>query len=220
MQGPFINLEYMFYKVYTWIFGVPSHSTGDKVMGINTQGLDISGSSDMYLSSDGGLIHAVNGSDMSFVIMIFKNILGFITFLFIIGLGYVIVRINELYKEIKKKSTFVEPTYVPQTIINERWEVVLHHVASANPSDWRIAIIEADNILDDMVKRMGYEGQDLGERLRAVEPSDFLSIQSAWEAHKVRNKIAHEGLGFTVTQREARRIIGLYEQVFREFEYI
>ena len=109
---------------------------------------------------------------------------------------------------------------MPQTIINERWEVVLHHVASANPSDWRIAIIEADNILDDMVKRMGYEGQDLGERLRAVEPSDFLSIQSAWEAHKVRNKIAHEGLGFTVTQREARRIIGLYEQVFREFEYI
>ncbi|NTV22457.1 MAG: hypothetical protein HGB03_02705 [Candidatus Yonathbacteria bacterium] len=211
--GPFINLEYVFYKVYTWIFGVPS-GTGET----GTLGGD--GGAGTISMGDGGLVNTGNGVDIEMLVEILKNILGFITLLLIIGLGFIIVRIWELHKEMKKKPTFAEPEHVEKTKENERWEVVRMHVASSVPSDWRMAIIEADNILDDMVKRMGYEGKDLGERLRAVEPSDFLSIQSAWEAHKVRNKIAHEGLGFEISQREAKRVIDLYEQVFREFEYI
>ncbi len=103
---------------------------------------------------------------------------------------------------------------------NVRWEQILKHVASENPNDWRLAIIEADIILDEMVKSMGYAGESLGERLKRVEQSDFNSIEAAWEAHKVRNRIAHSGSDFILTQREARRIISLYEQVFREFEYL
>lgn len=103
---------------------------------------------------------------------------------------------------------------------NVRWEQILLHVASENPNDWRLAIIEADIILDEMVKSMGYAGASLGERLKRIEQSDFTSIEAAWEAHKVRNRIAHSGSDFILTQREARRIISLYEQVFREFEYL
>jgi hypothetical protein len=75
-------------------------------------------------------------------------------------------------------------------------------------------------MLEDILVRMGYDGDSIADRLRAVEPSDFTHIQSAWEAHKVRNKIAHEGVNFTVTQREARRVIELYRKVFEEFRYI
>ncbi len=103
---------------------------------------------------------------------------------------------------------------------NDKWEKILEHIASENPNDWRLAIIEADIILDEMVKSMGYQGESLGERLKRVEQSDFNSIEAAWEAHKVRNRIAHSGSDFVLTQREARRIISLYEQVFREFEYL
>ena len=83
------------------------------------------------------------------------------------------------------------------------------HLDSANPAEWRLAILEADNMLDEMIRRIGYKGENLGERLKAVEPSDFESINSAWEAHKVRNKIAHEGSEFFLSHREARRIVGL-----------
>ena len=103
---------------------------------------------------------------------------------------------------------------------NERWEQIVVHVNSENPNDWRLAIIEADIILDELVKSMGYRGQSLGERMKGIEQSDFTSIEAAWEAHKVRNRIAHSGSDYILTQREARRIIGLYEQVFKEFEYI
>jgi hypothetical protein len=56
--------------------------------------------------------------------------------------------------------------------------------------------------------------------MKSIEKSDFNSIDMAWEAHKIRNSIAHEGSDFLLNQREAKRVIGLYEIVFREFRYI
>jgi len=103
---------------------------------------------------------------------------------------------------------------------NIRWERVEELVSSSEPGNWRLAILEADIILTDIVSRMGYEGETLGDRLKQVEKSDFITLDQAWEAHKIRNTIAHEGGDFILTQREARRVVGLYEEVFREFHYI
>src|SRR5690606_1487074 len=75
------------------------------------------------------------------------------------------------------------------TISDHRWFDIVQKIDSENPSDWNVAIIEADKILDDLMKKMGYPGDNLGERLKAVERSDFLTLDSAWQAHKVRNSI-------------------------------
>ena len=75
-------------------------------------------------------------------------------------------------------------------------------------------------MLDEMLQRMGYRGESVGDKLKTIEESDFTSINEAWEAHKVRNQIAHRGSDFLITQREARRVADLYKRVFEEFRYI
>ena len=75
-------------------------------------------------------------------------------------------------------------------------------------------------MLDEMLDSVGYRGETMGDKLKSVEKSDFLTLDLAWEAHKIRNAIAHEGAEFTIDQREARRVISLYERVFQEFEFI
>ncbi len=103
---------------------------------------------------------------------------------------------------------------------NKRWKNIEYLVATHNSNDWRQAIIEADVILDEMLDRMGYEGNSIGEKLKKVEPSDFLTLNFAWEAHKVRNRIAHAGSGFVMSKDEAERVIDMYRKVFDEFYYI
>jgi uncharacterized membrane protein len=103
---------------------------------------------------------------------------------------------------------------------NRRWENIQSLINSYNSNDWKQAIIESDTILDEMVQKMGYKGDSLGERLKQVEQSDFTSINQAWEAHKIRNRIAHSGSNFVMSKDEAERVIGLYKQVFSEFYYI
>ncbi|MCU0660377.1 MAG: hypothetical protein MUD00_02070 [Candidatus Pacebacteria bacterium] len=118
------------------------------------------------------------------------------------------------------KGVTVAQADIPDRKKNPKWEHVLALGFSANPTDWRFAIIEADTMLDELLKVLGYQGENLGERLKAVDKADFKTLQMAWEAHLVRNKIAHEGSDFKLDQDEARRILGLYERVFVEFSYI
>lgn len=103
--------------------------------------------------------------------------------------------------------------------VNTKWMNLVRKTDSDNPADWNLAIIEADKILDEIVKKMSLPGENLGERLKAVEPSDFLTLNDAWKAHKIRNSIAHES-DFVLTRRDAQKTLRLYENVFKEFGYL
>jgi len=117
-------------------------------------------------------------------------------------------------KAVKSQLPGIEP------VLNNKWQDVIVHINSANPSDWKLAILECDIMLSDILEKMGYMQVSIGDKLKSIEPSDFTNIEAAWEAHKIRNQIAHEGSEFMISEREAKRVIGLYELVFREFNYI
>ncbi len=132
---------------------------------------------------------------------------------------YVTVRTNQIRaREAQRIKAAIPKAMQPKR--NERWDKVLDHVSSDNPNDWRLAIIEADIMLDEVVTRMGYQGATLGDRLKQVTRGDLRTLDAAWEAHRVRNQIAHEGSDYILTQREARRVVELYGSVFEELRYI
>lgn len=116
--------------------------------------------------------------------------------------------------------TFGVQEQTPTGPKNQRWERVKDLINSHNTNDWRQAIIEADIILEEMLDRMGYEGESIGDKLKQIEESDFVTLNKAWEAHKIRNHIAHRGGDFLFSKSEAERVIKLYEQVFEEFYFI
>lgn len=153
-----------------------------------------------------------------FVSLIFSSVL-------IIFIAYVIFLLNRIYssqikllrpiKSVEKKEGEGE-----SAVKNDKWNKIMEHIESENANDWRLAILEADIILGEMLDKMGYRGEGIGEQLKSVEKSDFTTIDDAWEAHKVRNLIAHEGASFIITEREAKRVIELYRKVFEEHGYI
>jgi uncharacterized membrane protein len=108
---------------------------------------------------------------------------------------------DEYYRGMKKHS---------------RLEEVFMHSVSEDPNDWKLAIIEADVILDSVLKDRGYVGNSLGERLRNISPRQMKTLDDAWEAHKVRNQIAHAGADFVLTRRIAEETINRYQRVFTE----
>lgn len=130
-------------------------------------------------------------------------------------------------KEVAKKDAKIFDTVISpaadteeKPIKNDRWERILEYINSETPDDWKLAILDADVILDKMMTKSGYAGDSLGEKLKQVEKSDFHTINDAWEAHKIRNMIAHEGSGIILTKRTAKKAIDSYRKVFEEFHYI
>jgi len=103
---------------------------------------------------------------------------------------------------------------------NPRWQYILTLVESPNDSDWRVAIIEADSMMEEALKEKGISGDTVSDLLDGAKDSGYRSIQDAWEAHLVRNKIAHEGLDFSISQFEARRTIKMFQNFFEELRVI
>ena len=103
---------------------------------------------------------------------------------------------------------------------NARWEHVKTLAGGTNPSEWREAILEADIMLDEFLTRRGAPGATVAEKLRTLDQADFRSLRDAWEAHRVRNQIAHEGSDFALSDSLTQRTIAHYEAAFREFGVI
>lgn len=144
--------------------------------------------------------------------------------LFFIGFIYAKIRLGQIYEINEQNMRDAEAIWAERHRVggtrNARWDSIQQKVAENNPESWRIAIIEADIMLDEVLTNAGYVGQSLGEKLKTANPQSFTTIQDAWEAHKVRNEIAHVGSDFVLTQKTARETLLRFERVFKEFDVI
>ena len=146
----------------------------------------------------------------------------FVSVIFIICIVYAVERLKYIRRKEdevlnRKVDMGFEEVEKANSVILNKWNGVTTKIESDNESDWRQAIIEADIILGDILTTEGYKGEGIGEQLRRVDKADFHTLDQAWEAHKIRNLIAHEGSSHPLNKYEARRIINLYHQVFKEF---
>lgn len=107
---------------------------------------------------------------------------------------------------------------VPKTQL--RWNRIREQIASGDEKQWRLAILEADIMLSELLDVQGYKGETMADKLKQVTRTNFNTVDQAWEAHQVRNRIAHEGSTLHLDERLARRTISMYEHVFREFKFV
>ena len=167
-----------------------------------------------------------SGGESNFTngIKVFFSIL---SIFFITVIAYCIIRMFEIRKKEHHHMMSTINRYLSaeaDTTVHKarsEWEAIQDHLASESDENWRLAIIEADRILESLMEEQGFLGDTLGDKLdEAGKVGKIVSIPKAWEAHKVRNQIAHEGMSFNLSKREATRVLGLYEDVFKELGYL
>lgn len=143
-------------------------------------------------------------------------------FIALISLGVIVYCLIRIYELRKREQEVYGPIHVAKEEgpRNPRWAHIQRLMQSPSQNDWRQAIIEADILLDDLLSVQGYHGASVGEKLKQVQSSDLDSLHDAWQAHDVRNQIAHQGSAYDLSQTLAQRTVGRYEQVFRELDAI
>lgn len=110
-------------------------------------------------------------------------------------------------------------TYRPFGIrkVAKQWREITARLETGIESEAKLALIEADSILDDILKRMGYSGETLGERLKSVTKEIIPNIDEIWEAHKIRNNIVHDP-DYRLNLDQARNALAIYERALRELD--
>ncbi len=176
------------------------------------------------------LFHSVVNSQ---IYELYKIALYFLAIFFLTIIFYCIVRLleirkkehdhhhHEIHEYAKRQKEKENKTKSGEGVsINPRWNETVAYVLSDSPSDWKLAIMEADSMLDTLLTDLGFKGASLGDKLKMANQETFRGLSSAWEVHNIRNKIAHEGMDFQLSHHEAKRVIALYEQIFRNYGFI
>ncbi|MBI2124014.1 MAG: hypothetical protein HYU04_02150 [Candidatus Wildermuthbacteria bacterium] len=94
-----------------------------------------------------------------------------------------------------------------------KWKNVVKRLETASEEEYKLAVLEADGMLDQALKRMNFAGDTLTDRLQKVSTGIIANLSEVRQANAIRNNIVHDP-NYRLTLSEARRIIEIYEAAF------
>jgi len=112
-------------------------------------------------------------------------------------------------------KTIVPPEAAKESPLGSRWDEIQRHLNSTKEAEWKFAVIEADSLVDYVLKSSGYPGDTMGERLKNMDKSQVVTLDGLWEAHKIRNRLTHDP-NYFLRYGEAKRAVQLYEKTLKE----
>ncbi|MBI3046386.1 MAG: hypothetical protein HYY86_02525 [Candidatus Harrisonbacteria bacterium] len=139
--------------------------------------------------------------------------------LFLWGIIYIFIKTN--YLEIKREQflDILGKPYVSRRRSLKGWKQIQSRLQSQEQNQWKLAILEADHILNEILKMSGYLGAKLEDKLELITPAQLSNVEEVKKVHQIRHKIASDP-GFLITNEEAREIIDIYKKSFIELNLI
>jgi hypothetical protein len=99
------------------------------------------------------------------------------------------------------------------------WEKINDRLGKADEASLKLALIEADNMLEEVLKRMGLEGRDMGERLEQLGVQQLKSYDRILESHRLRDLVIHQK-ELVVTQEQVQTAVNAYGEALKELEVL
>ncbi len=103
---------------------------------------------------------------------------------------------------------------IDKQYFKKKWEEIEKAANMKSEMGYKMAIIEADKLLDDAFKKLMIAGSTMGERMKVVSYK-YPNIRKVGEAHGIRNKISHES-NFRLYDGTARKAINSYKDALKE----
>ncbi len=97
-------------------------------------------------------------------------------------------------------------------VMRKKWARVQSLIDSPDPENDRLAIIEADKLLDFVLTAMKMPGGGVAQKLQFATNKYYELKRVRW-AHGLRNRIVHEEV--RLSHREARAAVGEFQRALK-----
>ena len=151
-------------------------------------------------------------------LLVFKILFLLFGFLF---LGYIVwatLKTSFLKRAILvdlKEFLTYKPFYVKAFL--PKWKKIEKRLESKIEADLKLAVLEADELLNKVMDEVGYKGDDLTEKLEKITEEVISNIKELKETRKIRENII-EDPSYKLTEEEAKKAIKTYEKALRDLQ--
>ena len=145
-----------------------------------------------------------------------KTVSAIFSLIFLAIIIYIVLRLNLFRKTAIRLIEKYTLNDVSERRVIKAWKQIEKRMMSKKEAEIKLAIIECDRVMDEILKVAGYRGETMAERLKKVNSAQLANIEEIWRAHKVRNRIVHEE-SFNLSQQTAENLVNEYKKAFQEF---
>ncbi len=153
------------------------------------------------------------------IVLTLKWLGGVLSLIFIGLIALLVIKLQIIDEWFKTAGSFLLTHTFPKRHLNKSWQKILTRLSKNDEANLRLALIEADNIFDDLLKQMRLPGESMADRLKYIDSSQVSNIDEIWRAHKLRNAIVHNH-EYPITRNEMEFGVGAYERALKELEFI
>lgn len=129
-----------------------------------------------------------------------------------------------LSKAIKMRPKFAHDHTVPAMTLRreellDKWKQIRAKYDDGSADGAKVAIIQADALVDTILKNAGLEGEHMADRLMNIDKAELKSLDDIWTSHKIRNNVVHTD-GFDLSSDLSARAMKGYEKFLKELKII
>lgn len=99
----------------------------------------------------------------------------------------------------------------------KKWEEIKSRLLKKSEDEAKLAILEADSLLDEVLKKSGYPGETLEEKLENLTSAVLPDLEEVKKAHRIRNSIVADP-AYRLTLEEAEKNLKIYERALTYLE--
>ncbi len=101
----------------------------------------------------------------------------------------------------------------------KNWEKIIKRLDSDLESEYKLSIIDADNLLNNCLQNLGYGGPTLEDKLAKMTHVILPNIAAVREIRDIRNKIVHDP-DFKLSKDDAKKVLAVYEKSLSDLHMI
>ncbi len=111
-----------------------------------------------------------------------------------------------------------EPAQTPANpVILKHWTSIVHRANTGSPENLRWAVLEADSLVDLALKELRLPGDTMADRLANFRSEQIKSLDKLWDAHRLRNELAHTP-GFKLSAKQAEKALIAFRDFLKEIK--
>ena len=103
--------------------------------------------------------------------------------------------------------------------ITKAWTKIQQRLQSGDETEYKLAVIEANSMLEETLKRLGILGKTFKERLSNITPTIIPNLNDVIKAHQTRDSIVHDP-NFRLSLIDAQKTLDIFEEAFRSLDLI
>jgi len=156
-------------------------------------------------------IYFISSSSIQEMLLPVKLISVIFTLFFLSGVIYFMLNSSWLqYKFLEDATEFFSWQAYGLKQIAKRWNKIKNRVESGSESECKLAVIEADDFLTEILEERGYEGKNFQETVTSASRLISSTLDQILAVHEVRNSIVYNP-DYKLDVEQARKILDVYQ---------